>query len=569
VSETGESRGRRLRPETAERLRRVRQRWSETLLLASITGAVTGFAVAIFDLVVADQLFARIRDLGTPWIWVAPAIGLGLAWAVLRWLGHGASPSTSDDYIQNFHEQDRRMPLRAMPAKVLASVVTLGFGGALGYEGPAIYIGAAAGTWLQRRFRRIFGIQDAKLLMIVGAAAGVAAIFRTPLTGALFAIEVPYQQDQARRAAMPALIGAATSYVTFVLVRGTERVIPVSGQPSFRLADLLGAVVVGILCGAGARGFALLVGWSKALNSRLPQWASWAIGGGSMAILTALSITLFHEPLAMGPGYGSILRVESPTMDLALIAALFLIRAAASSATIAGGGAGGVFIPLVTQGALLGRLVGGIAHVPEVTLLPLVGAAAFLGAGYRVPIAAVVFVAESTGRAGFIVPGVIATVVAQLMMGSSSVTPYQVPIRGGHVEQRLRLPVSEAMRRSSARVDADAPIDQAIDAVFVRAREASVPIVRADGSYEGMLRLADVAAVRARERDAARVGDLSVAAPAAAPTWTLMDAVAAMEEADVDCLAVVEGTVVTGVVALNDALRLDEVMRRAGGSSTG
>ena len=423
----------RVRPETAERLRRARQRWSETLLLAGITGAITGLAVALFDLVVADQLFARILTLGSPWVWFAPAVGLGIAWAVLRWLGRGASPSTSDEYIENFHEPDRRMALRAVPAKVLASVATLGFGGALGYEGPSIYIGAAAGTWLQRHFRRIFGIEDAKLLMVVGAAAGVAAIFRTPLTGALFAIEVPYQQDLARRAAMPALIGAVTSYLTFILVRGTERVIPVSGQPSFRLVDLLGAVAVGVLCGAGARGFALLVGWSKALNDRLPRWASWVIGAGSLAILTAVSISLFQEPLALGPGYGSILRVESPAMDLELIAALFLVRAAASSATIAGGGAGGVFIPLVTQGALLGRLVGGIAHVPEATLLPLVGAAAFLGAGYRVPIAAVVFVAESTGRAGFIVPGVIATVVAQLMMGSASVTPYQIPMRSDGV----------------------------------------------------------------------------------------------------------------------------------------
>ena len=560
----GRWRARSLRPETADRLRRVRQRWSETLLLAGITGAVTGLAVAVFDLLVADQLFARIRALDMPWIWIAPALGLGLAWAALRWLGKGASPSTSDDYIENFHEQDRRMPLRAVPAKVLASVATLGFGGALGYEGPSIYIGAAAGTWLQRRFRRMFGIEDAKLLMIVGAAAGVAAIFRTPLTGALFAIEVPYQQDQARRAAMPALIGAATSYLTFVLVRGTERVIPVSGQPSFRPVDLVGAVVVGLLCGAGARGFALLVGWSKALHQRLPNWAGWAIGGGSMAILTAVSISLFDEPLALGPGYRSILRVESPAMDLGLIAALFLIRAAASSATIAGGGAGGVFIPLVTQGALLGRLVGSIVHVPEATLLPLVGAAAFLGAGYRVPIAAVVFVAESTGRAGFIVPGVIATVVAQLMMGSASVTPYQVPIRGGYMEQRLRLAVSEVMRRSAATMDAEAPIDERIDVVFVRAREASVPIVRPDGSYVGMLRLADVAAVRAREREAERVGDLAVGAPAATPLWTLMDAVAAMEDSEVDCLAVVEDSAVTGVVALNDALRLDEVMRRAG-----
>ena len=457
------------------------------------------------------------------------------------------------------------MPLRAVPAKVLASVATLGFGGALGYEGPSIYIGAAAGTWLQRRFRRLFGIEDAKLLMIVGAAAGVAAIFRTPLTGALFAIEVPYQQDQARRAAMPALIGAATSYLTFVLVRGTERVIPVSGQPSFRPVDLFGALVVGLLCGAGARGFALLVGWSKALHQRLPNWAGWAIGGGSMAILTAVSISLFDEPLGAGPR----LSVDPPRGEPG-----------------DGSGPHRRALPDPRRGVLRddrrrrrgrgvhpARHAGSAARVASSAVSPMsrrprcsrsVGAAAFLGAGYRVPIAAVVFVAESTGRAGFIVPGVIATVVAQLMMGSASVTPYQVPIRGGYMEQRLRLAVSEVMRRSAATMDAEAPIDERIDVVFVRAREASVPIVRPDGSYVGMLRLADVAAVRAREREAERVGDLAVGAPAATPLWTLMDAVAAMEDSEVDCLAVVEDSAVTGVVALNDALRLDEVMRRAG-----
>jgi hypothetical protein len=144
----------------------------------------------------------------------------------------------------------------------------------------------------------------------------------------------------------------------------------------------------------------------------------------------------------------------------------------------------------------------------------------------------VVFVAGSTGRAGFIVPGVIATVVAQLMMGSPSVTPHQVSIRRGHVEQRLRLLVCEVMRRSTPWW-ARAPIDERIDAVLVRALRGSLPVVHDDGSCGGMLRLADVAAVRAREREAERVSDPAVRAPAAVSTRTLMDAVAAMEESEV------------------------------------
>ena len=84
----------------------------------------------------------------------------------------------------------------------------------------------------------------------------------------------------------------------------------------------------------------------------------------------------------------------------------------ATALTIAGGGAGGVFIPLVVQGWLLGSIVETSLHT-HTSLFPVIGAAAFLGAGYRTPIAAVVFVAETTGRPGFVVPALVATAVAQ------------------------------------------------------------------------------------------------------------------------------------------------------------
>ena len=101
------------------------------------------------------------------------------------------------------------------------------------------------------------------------------------------------------------------------------------------------------------------------------------------------------------------------------------MRCLATAVTVAGGGVGGLFVPLVVAGALLGRLAVGVVGDAHITLFVVIGVAAFLGAGYRVPLAAVMFVAETTGRPGFVVPGLLAAVAAMLVMGRGSVTAYQ------------------------------------------------------------------------------------------------------------------------------------------------
>src|SRR5690606_2201628 len=96
---------------------------------------------------------------------------------------------------------------------------------------------------------------------------------------------------------------------------------------------------------------------------------------------------------------------------------------------IGGGGVGGLFVPLVVAGALCGRIVGGAVNELDTPMFVVIGIAAFLGAGYRVPLASVMFVAETTGRASIVVPGLLAAVAAELMMGPSSVTNLQRPTR--------------------------------------------------------------------------------------------------------------------------------------------
>jgi CIC family chloride channel protein len=410
---------------SVEELRTLAQRSWEVLLLSAVTGALTGAGVALFDRVVVNGLLDRIFRL-SPWLLAfLPLCGLVLAAAALRWLGRNASSSSADLYLQNFHDSTKPLRVRELPARMLAATATLGLGGPMGLEGPSLYLGASIGTWLQQRLQRLTRNADRRVLLVAGAAAGVAAIFKAPATGAVFALEVPYQDDFARRMLLPALVGSATSYLAFVAINGTAPLFPVRGTPPFSFADLVGALALGVLAGLGARVFSALIRLAKRA-ARADQLLLRVIGAGlTIATLFGIGEALTGRPVVIGVGYATIDWALTANRAIWLLLVVLLLRCLATATTVAGGGVGGLFIPLVVAGALLGRAVGGVVGDVDTTLFLVVGIAAFLGAGYRVPLAAVTFVAETTGRPGFVVPGLLAAVAAELVMGRWSVTSYQ------------------------------------------------------------------------------------------------------------------------------------------------
>lgn len=413
-----------IRAERRAELRSLARRSNQVVLLAALTGAATGLLVAAFDWIVADQAIEWTKTRG-PWLAaVLPGIGLIASVLIRRVVGGGVSPSTSDEYLVAFHDPRHRLGLRAFAARMLASIATLGSGGPMGLEGPSIYIGATVGDQTQRRLPRVFRGADRRVLMVAGAAAGVAAIFKAPATGAVFALEVPYHDDLARRMLLPALVASASGYLTFVAVHGTSPLFAIDSGTDFSLRDLVGAVAVGVLAGIGARAFAWSVRQAKSIASGNRLWtvlaAGVAVGGlfGAGRLLTG-------ESVINGPGYEVVSWASHPDHSVWLVLAILGLRCLATSATIAGGGVGGMFVPLVVAGSLTGSAIGGVVNAHDLVLFIVIGVAAFLGAGYRVPLAAVMFVAETTGRPAYIVPGLLAAVAAELVMGASSVTSYQ------------------------------------------------------------------------------------------------------------------------------------------------
>jgi len=580
------------------RLRNIATRGDTPVLALSIlTGVLVAVLIAGFEYISASLILERVLHRPLWQVAIAPGVGLLLAALILRYPGRRLGAGTSDEFNKAFHDRTPRLPLRDLPIKLLAGITTIGMGGALGLEGPSIYAGSTIGLGIRDRFRRWLRREDVKILLTAGAAAGVAAVFKAPATGVLFALEAPYRDDVNRRALLPSLLASATSYVTYINLIGHDAVIPFLNDPENRIGlnvkqlaikadtdvvwfdsadlaalftavevgDVFGALLLGIFAGLGGRFMAWLVRWAKT-QSKTPAFVPRVLMGGfALAGLALVADLAFDAPLTIGPGFKAMEWVVKPGQGLGLIALLFGLRIAATIVTLAAGGVGGLFIPLAVQGVIIGQFTGAILESDRPGLYPTLGLAAFLGAGYRAPISAVMFVAESTGGS-FVVPALVAAAVSQLVAGKSSVAEHQHSVRLGHLERRFTLPVTSALDTDVLTVPPDATVAEFMYLHVLGRRERSVAVV--DGiEYRGMISLTEVAGIERSAWDDTAVGDLLNAdLPAARPSWSLRDATVAMEQADVDVLAVTdaEGAFI-GMLSADDILKLDEILDETGG----
>ena len=287
-----------------EQLSAFAQRSKEVLLLAAGSGAITGFVVGLFERVVVDG----IDRINAAPLWVGatmPFVGLAVAARLpamdrARDLTGDAPTSTcTRSTTRSTNSACARSSRGCSPP-----IATLGSGCPMGLEGPSLYGGATLGDRLHRRLPRLFSAQNRRVLLVAGAAAGVAAIFKAPATGAVFALEVPYQDDLARRMLLPALVASASGYLTFVALHGTAPLLPVFGTAPFSTKDLVGAVIVGLLAGLGARVFSHMIRASKRIADRVSPW--WRVpAAGSVDRTLLRRVSLAHRPQ---PGDGNRLR---------------------------------------------------------------------------------------------------------------------------------------------------------------------------------------------------------------------------------------------------------------------
>jgi len=364
-------------------------------------------------------------------LFAAPAVGILLSGLLLRYFADRPDIHDAEAYLEAYHRGDSDTRFGSFLAKVAAAIATVGFGGAAGLEGPSLYIGSSLGDFVSRRLRRVgLDHEGLKTLLVAGAAAGISAVFKAPLTGLIFALEMPYTDDFAREALIPSMLASVSSYLVAIAILGPESLFQVNRGYVPSVSSVLLALVLGALVGLAARLFVGSLTFAETLTARLriPLVVRTAIGGLCCAAFGFASLRIYGSPFAIGSGY-QLIDAASAGRYIGLAAALlFVLRGGAVVSTLGSGASGGSFVPLVSLGAILGATFEPFAPGTG-ALFPIVGMAAFLSAANATPIAGAVFVAESTGAAGFVIPGLVAAAAAYVVAGGKTLSEHQRPTR--------------------------------------------------------------------------------------------------------------------------------------------
>ena len=352
--------------------------------------------------------------------------------------GHG-----TDSVIDAYHRKQGQIRPRVPLIKIVASAITIGTGGSGGREGPIAQIGAGFGSLLANLLR--LSVAERRILMAAGMGAGIAAIFRAPLAGALFASEVLYRSPEFEpEVIMPAAIASVVSYCTYGLYTGWE---PLFNTPNLifdnplRLGPyLLLMLFMVVLASLYTRTFYGMVHVFHRLPVR-PHFRP-AIGAfltGVVGLILYYALGCHKSVLAvLAFGYGSIQQAitDGPGgITIAILLAIALGKILTTSLTIGSGGSGGVFGPSMVIGGCGGGALGLAFHNRWPTLVPnpasfvIVGMAGFFAAAAKAPFSTLIIVSEMTGGYHLLLPALWVCVLAFLLSDEKSIYSKQVESR--------------------------------------------------------------------------------------------------------------------------------------------
>ncbi len=518
-----------------------------------------------------------------PWPWwlilLVPTVGgLISGTLVYTWApeaeGHG-----TDAMIRAFHLGGGMVRARVPLIKSVASIITIGTGGSAGQEGPIAQIGSGFGSYLARVLK--LPPSERRILMLAGAAAGVGAIFRAPLGGALFAGEVLYSTTAFEATVLlPCLASSIVAYSTFALF--------ITPKPIFRLPELTFQglrdlpLYVGLTLACAAFGW-LYVRVFYGLRDKLfkpmpiPKQLKPAVGG------LLLGLVALAYPQVMTGGYGWVqwgaigmppeLAMPgeasfAPHMGMKLLLTLCLLKIVATGFTISSGGSGGVFGPSMLIGGMIGGFYGQLtdwlfpaAHINPAAYV-LVGMGGFFAGVSKTPLTSIVIVSEMTGSYSLLVPLMLACGLNMAISRRWTIYEEQVPSpidspahQGDFVVDVLdRIQVSDVTIRKEGiePIPAAMPFKELIQRV-ARSTQTLFPVVDGQGRLTGVFTLRDLRlALVGSEWGPLVLADDLATRPVltVTPEDTLHTALRRMTELNIDEIPVVEPDDTTRLIGL-------------------
>ncbi|HEV3110389.1 MAG TPA: chloride channel protein [Candidatus Binataceae bacterium] len=487
------------------------------LLLAPLIGVVTGILITGVVLVILDFLWAYLLPFFyAHHLLIVPLTTLGflLTGLIMQFLTPNPNLHSTEEIIASYHEHQGDINFRPFWFKLLAAATTIGFGGSAALEGPSIYGGGTIGSWLWGRVRGFKLTEgDRRVMLISGAAAGMAAVFRAPLTGLIFALEMPYRDDLAHEALLPSLIASVVSYATLVALLGSEPLFGFIGASRFSERDLFWSALLGVVCGLVAMVFATTFRRfrSFAVKLAVPHTLK-MVAGGFATGLCGLAFVTFYPGVSLmplGPNYEAVKDILSTSHPSHCLLVFGALKGAATLFSLGVGGVSAMFVPLLLMGGSIGKIFGqSIVHVSGVDLYAAVGMASFIAAAYKTPLAAVIFVAETTGGLAFLIPTLIGSAVAYAVSGEASVSADQRLHEVVKLSGPTGIKARQIMQTHIVGVQADATVRDFFNSVANTNRHQVYPVFSGKETV-GLLSLWEISQVPADRWEQTRVGEVA------------------------------------------------------------
>jgi CIC family chloride channel protein len=324
--------------------------------------------------------------------------------------GSGVNQTKSAVYIY-----DGYISFRTVVGKFIACALSIGSGQSLGPEDPSLQMGAGIASVLGRKIR--FSREKMRLIAPVGAAAGLAAAFNTPITAVIFVIEeIIGTWSSGILGAV--ILAAAASVVVMRLFMGAA---PMFHIPEYRMAhpsELLAYAVLGVVGGVASLVFSKLLGSLSARMRSLPRWTQYLQPAAAGLAIGAIALRF---PQIMGVGYADLDRAMSGHFVWHILLILALLKILATSLSFSSGAPGGMFAPTLFVGGMLGAAVGTLqahffpAYAGPVGAYALVGMGALFAGFLRAPMTSVFMVLEISGNYSIIIPVMVSNTIAYLI----------------------------------------------------------------------------------------------------------------------------------------------------------
>ncbi len=403
-----------------------------TLIMSFAVGLLTGLAAVLLKWLIhgiQHLLTSHMMNEGLNGLYfVYPIVGVFLVGLFVRYIVKDDISHGVTRILHAFSQRKSRVKTHNMYTSILASSVTIGFGGSVGAEAPIVYTGAAIGSNVGRLFRMPPNVL--MLMMGCGAASAIAGIFKAPIAGILFTIEV-LMVDLTATSVLPLLISSITAVTVSYLYHGTAAEFMFEQTEIFGIERIPYVILLGIFCGFVSLYFTRVMYWIEGRFSKLgTPWRKFGFG----SIL--LGLCIFLLPPLYGEGYDSILKLLAGNTDglmrgsflyawsdevwamLVFTALIVLTKVFATAATNGAGGVGGTFAPSLYVGCFAGFLFAYASNLFDFTPdlsnknFALMGMAGVMSGVMHAPLMGIFLTVELTGSYALFLPLMITSTVA-------------------------------------------------------------------------------------------------------------------------------------------------------------